>query len=267
MTIPYRGLSGESDAQHQNQPPAISRRVFRQLTAPRRMDIPQPAVMPSGISGQPELHRRPVGDEAASPRPRRRMQFMPAFWTITGLLSLVVNVILIAILLSLANQVFALKAVVKDQLIGGLAKNFAMMDQASIKTNINVTTSVPAKFTLPLETDTTVTLTTDTPIKGARVSLQTGGLTITNAATNILLPAGTVLPIHLTLAVPVDQQIPVNLNVPVDIPLNQTDLHQPFVGLQDVVKPYEKLLGSVPETWKEIICGTTPSDICQAVIP
>jgi hypothetical protein len=229
--------------------------------------MPQP-VIPSGISGQPEVHRRPVENEvAAPPRPRRRMQFMPAFWTTTGFMSLVVTVILIVVLLTLANQLFALKAIVKDQLIDGLAQNFALMDRASIKTNINVTTSVPAKFTLPLETDTTVTLTSETPIKGARVSLQTGGLTITNAATNILLPAGTVLPIHLTLEVPVDQQIPVNLNVPVDIPLNQTELHRPFEGLQNVVKPYQTLLDGVPGTWKEIICGSNPSDICQAVIP
>jgi hypothetical protein len=32
------------------------------------------------------------------------------------------------------------------------------------------------------------------------------------------------------------------LNVDVDIPLNQTDLHEPFVGLQGVVKPYYCLL-------------------------
>jgi hypothetical protein len=186
---------------------------------------------------------------------------------LTGLISLVVNVILIAVLLSLANQVFTLKAVVNDQLIGGLAKNFALMDQARIKTNINVTTKVPARFTLPLDTDTSVTLTKETHIKGARVTLATGGLQITSAPTNILLPAGTVLPIHLTLEVPVDQEIPVNLNVPVDIALNQTDLHKPFVGLQEVVKPYQTLLAGVPGTWKEIICGSNPSDICQAVVP
>jgi hypothetical protein len=265
MMVPAKNYPGDAEVQRQDQPPAISRRVFRQLTAPRRNEIPQP-VIPSGISGQPAVYRQ-AAESPEVARPRRRFHFMPAFWTITGLLSLVVNVILITVLLSLANQVFTLKAIVEDQLIGGLAKNFALMDQARIKTNINVTTKVPAKFTLPLETDTTVTLTKDTPIKAARVTLSTGGLQITNAPTNILLPAGTVLPIHLTLEVPVDQQIPVDLNVPVDIPLNQTDLHKPFVGLQEVVKPYQTLLDSVPGTWEEIICGSNPSEFCQAVVP
>ena len=67
---------------------------------------------------------------------------------------------------------------------------------------------------------------------------------IYNAPTDIILPAGTVLPIHLDLVVPVDQQIPVELNVAVDIPLNQTDLHTPFVGLQQVLDPYYTMLES-----------------------
>jgi hypothetical protein len=32
--------------------------------------------------------------------------------------------------------------------------------------------------------------------------------------------------------------VPVVLNVDVDIPLEQTQLHEPFTGLQDVVKPF-----------------------------
>jgi hypothetical protein len=76
-----------------------------------------------------------------------------------------------------------------------------------------------------------------------------------------------VLPIHLALSVPVDQQIPVVLNVPIDIPLEKTELHKPFVGLQDVVRPYQTLLKSVPGTWREIICGPRPSEFCQSVIP
>ena len=32
--------------------------------------------------------------------------------------------------------------------------------------------------------------------------------------------------------------VPVALNVDVDIPLEQTQLHEPFVGLQEVVKPF-----------------------------
>jgi hypothetical protein len=35
----------------------------------------------------------------------------------------------------------------------------------------------------------------------------------------------------------VDTQVPVVLDVPVNIPLSETELNEPFVGLQEVIKP------------------------------
>jgi hypothetical protein len=75
-------------------------------------------------------------------------------------------------------------------------------------------------------------------INNALVTVRTGGLNIVNALTTIVLPQGTTLPIVLNLTVPVDQMVPVVLNVGVDIPLEQTQLHEPFVGLQEVIKPF-----------------------------
>ena len=126
---------------------------------------------------------------------------------------------------------------------------------------------MPAKFKLPLDTETTVVLSQDTRIDGARVSLVTGGLSINNAPADIVLPAGTRLPIFLKLSVPVNQKIPVKLNVDVDIPLNQTDLHQPFVGLQGVVQPYYQLLNETPNSWQEALCGRSPDALCRWLIP
>jgi hypothetical protein len=94
------------------------------------------------------------------------------------------------------------------------------------------------------------------------VQLNTGGLTIYNAPAEILLPAGTQLPILLNLDVPVDQEIPVNLDVSVDIPLSETDLHEPFAGLQAVLTPYIQLLEGTPDTWDQAICGPEPSAFC-----
>lgn len=272
MTTSPMNLSDSSSSDSQNQPAVTSRRIFRQLTAPQRTQQEAAAAQPVAAETPPPP-TPPVATATlaaavpAQPRARREWKFLPAFWTVTGVISLTFNVILIVILLSLATQVFALKAVLQDQLIGGLAKNFALMDQAHIVTNVKINTQVPAKFSLPLETDTSVTLTKDTTIKTAKVTLATGGLQIINAPTNIILPAGTVLPIHLSLNVPVDQQIPVVLNVPIDIPLEQTELHQPFVGLQNVVRPYQTLLDAIPGTWAEIICGSEPNDFCLAIIP
>jgi hypothetical protein len=88
-----------------------------------------------------------------------------------------------------------------------------------------------------------VTLSEDVTINGASVTVFTGGLNINNARANIVLPQGTVLPIFIQgLAVPVDQQVLAELDVAVDIPLNQTDLHEPFVGLQKVVEPFYCLI-------------------------
>jgi hypothetical protein len=66
-----------------------------------------------------------------------------------------------------------------------------------------------------------------------------GSIAPDSASANIVLPQGTVLPIFIqNLSVPVDQKVLAELNVAVDIPLNETDLHEPFVGLQQVVEPY-----------------------------
>ncbi len=252
--------NGEGTHYHSIQ---VSRRVYRQMTAPARSNQAQ-------RTPQTGARMATFSPEPSNPEPVKqphKFHFLPAFWTITSLVSLVINVILIVVLILLANLLFTLKSVVETQLIGGLASNFQLMDQAQISTTVNISTYVPAKFNLPLETDTTVTLTKDTEIQAAYVSLHTGGLTITHAATNIILPSGTILPIHLSLVVPVDQQIPVNLVVPVNIPLNQTELHQPFVGLQNVVQPYQKLLDGIPNSWETILCGNNPSDLCRAVVP
>lgn len=191
----------------------------------------------------------------------------PAFWTIASLLSLAVNIILIIVLVSVGQQLFAVKDLLQSQMIGGLYQNFEQMDTAHIRTTIPVSTEVPAKFDLPLSTNTTVTLTEDTMIQSATIySLNAGALYISQAQTSIVLPAGTNLPVALNLTVPVDQKIPVDLMVEVDIPLDQTELHQPFVGLQEVVKPYYTLLNSLPNSWSETLCGPLPTQFCQEYV-
>lgn len=191
----------------------------------------------------------------------------PAFWTIAGALSIIVNIILIILVIVLGQQLFSLKQLVETQVIGGLYNNFVLMDNAHIRTTIPVSTEVPAKFDLALNTNTNVVLTEDTHLLNATIyELNAGGmLYIPRAKTNIILPAGTTLPVALNLTVPVDQKIPVNLNVEVDIPLNQTELHEPFVGLRDVVSPYHGMLGSLPNSWQETLCGPDPSGLCQQI--
>ena len=131
-----------------------------------------------------------------------------------------------------------------NSLLAGLYTNFEKMDRASIDTDVQVNTTIPVKFDLQLNQQTNVVLSQDVTIDNAVVTVKTGGLNITNALTTIVLPQGTTLPIVLNLTVPVDTTVPVTLNAPVNIPLNQTQLHEPFVGLQDVIRPFYCLINS-----------------------
>jgi hypothetical protein len=172
----------------------------------------------------------------------------PAFWTIASALSLTVNVILIIVLFSLLFGVKKSGISTSNMInlgssfLGGLYTNFEKMDRASINTDVKVETTIPVKFDLLLNQQTSVVLSQDVTINNALVTVNTGGLNITRANTTIVLPQGTTLPIVLNLTVPVDTIVPVTLNVPVNIPLNQTQLHVPFTGLQDVVGPFYCML-------------------------
>jgi hypothetical protein len=183
----------------------------------------------------------------------------PAFWQTASVLSLIINVILIIVMLVVVRYVFTLKSLIQDGLIGGLYDNFVLMDQANITATINVATTIrvqdtmPVVFDLPLNQDTVVVLVGETPINGATIYLNGAAVPI-----DLVLPTGTPLNINLDLVVTVSQTIgvsldvPINLEVPVDIPLDQTELHQPFTGLQGVVSPYRGLLNDLPNSWQDI---------------
>ena len=187
----------------------------------------------------------------------------PAFWSISSILSLSVNLILIIVLIFLAQYLFRIKTIVDKPLIRGLYTSFEQMDQAHIKTTILVedtiivNDSIPVVFDLPLQQNTVVTLVKNTPIKNATIYINNQPVPL-----DLVLKKGTELAISLDLIVPVNQTIPVTLNVPVslsvpvDIPLDQTDLHDPFVGLQGAVYPYYDFLLSQHNEWEDYpICN------------
>ena len=92
------------------------------------------------------------------------------------------------------------------------------MDQAHIRTTITVSDTIqvkdtiPVVFDLPLSQKTEVTLTKNTPIKGATIYLNGQAVPL-----DLDLPPGTKLGIQLDLTVPVNQTVPVVLNVPVNL--------------------------------------------------
>lgn len=192
-----------------------------------------------------------------SPKMRKILwqgSFLPAFWSIGSVLSVVLNIILLVTVIVLGNQLFTIKRMLTNDVVGGLYYNFLLMDQAKITTSVQVEDTILVQFDLPLKQKTMVELTKDTPIENANVSMSTGGLNIFQAPTDIILPKGTILPVELDLIVPVETQVPISLTVPVDIPLNQTELHEPFVGLQDVVSPFYWMLVNQPNSWPQVRC-------------
>jgi hypothetical protein len=239
-------------APDQNEPSKMKKLISGNMDESIRSKLPSrngstPPRVPMSTTPVP-----PTMSSSSSPEPRPkgwRFKFLPAFWTIASLISLTVNIILIVILLlgwQLLSQIRTLQSYGLGKasgLLGGLYDNFVKMDQANITTSIHVEKEIPVQFSLNVSGPTNVTLTQPVTISGATVWVQTGGLNIRDANATIVLPAGVVLPINIeNLVVPVDQKVLAVLDVPVDIPLDQTELHEPFVGLQQVVKPWYCLI-------------------------
>ena len=176
-------------------------------------------------------------------------KFMPAFWTVACIFSLLVNIILIGLLISFGHHFFALKSLVSDGLVNGASSSLATMDKAHIITTVPVKTTVqvkdelPVVFSLPINQNTQLSLTQDTRIKGAYIYLNN-----TAVQTDLTIPANTPIQANFNMNVPVSTTVPVNiavpinLKVPVDIAVSQTDLHQSIVGLQDAIAPYQTAL-------------------------
>lgn len=187
---------------------------------------------------------RPVPSFSAPPSEPKKpsykdLRFGPAFWNVTGVLSLVVNGILIAILLILFRYLGFLHFTSNDigtGLVGGLFTNFEKMDAATIRTNIPVDAQIPLDIVVPVQTTTQITLAQQVVIPNAHVRITTPNVNI-NSDAEVTLPAGTPLNVNLNFSLPVKTTIPVHLDVPVNIPLNATELHEPFVGLQEVIRP------------------------------
>ncbi len=216
---------------------AILRAAKRATASPRWMRASPPSPSPSPA---------PQTIAPRAPRKKRSLQLLPTFWTIASVLSMLVNIVLILILLIAFNRLGALQGGIRNAgttLLGGLYSNFEKMDRAHIRVTVPVTLQdVPVQFDLPYETDTVVVLTEDTPLR-ASVRINAGIVNI-NGPADIILPAGARLPIHLNLVIPVDTSVDIQTQIPIDIPLASTDLHDPFVGLQEVVRPWYCLIKS-----------------------
>lgn len=176
-----------------------------------------------------------------------------AFKNFAIIFSFAVNAIFLIVLLVAAPLIIPIVNDVAEPLVGGLNDSFVQMGQAKISRTIEVNDVIPITFTLPLSTETVVTTTAAVPLQvPAEFILPDNGGTIRGIVA-IELPANLPLPVQLALEVPVDQQIPVALSVDVNIPLQETELGQPFSQLQQLFAPLDRLLTSLPSSNAELL--------------
>lgn len=226
-----------------------------------RVDDSIKARLPRGSGGgqppqPPVVYEQPYQE----PPPRRQLSgFMPAFWTIASVLSMIVNVVLIALILILFQMVGALQSTANDQfsgLLGGLYQNFVKMEQATITSNIPVDANIPLNIMVPVQArNETITLSQPADIRGVQIDIVTPGFTLHARDARVILPAGTPLNVDFDLELPVQNSIPIHLDVPVNIPLRETQLREPFVGLQDVVEPWYCMVEPNALVMGEQICS------------
>jgi len=253
----------EPEPKSQPQP----RSPIEQLPRLKPVSQPTPQVKPEEASPKPKTHassvdlsklpqrkqtaqipqepEEPPVQQAftqAPPDRSRREKLLRALWTMASVFSMILNVVLIIVLV-IAFWAYrdiqvpeGVDISMLNNLLSGLHTNFEKLDRATIQTVIPVDAQIPLDITVPVQRTTQITLSETVNIPNAQVVINTGGLNI-NSTARVTLPAGTPLTVNLNFDLPVQTSIPVHLEVPVNIPMAETELHEPFVGLQEVVQP------------------------------
>ena len=211
---------------------------------------PEPKATASPVIGKLPRSNGPVqqvsAGQVADPESKqdkpRLERFLRALWTIASLISMAVTIVVIILVVVLFRAYRDIKLpegldiTMASKFLGGLYANFEKLDRATIRATIPVDAQIPLDISVPVQTTTQITLAESVIIPNAQVVINTGGLNI-NSNARVTLPAGTPLSVNLNFDLPVQTSIPVHLDVPVVIPMAETELHEPFVGLQDVVQP------------------------------
>ena len=182
-----------------------------------------------------------------------------AFKNFAIVFSFIVNFILIIVLLLVAPIIIPIVADIAVPIVGGLNDSFVDMEKASIIRTITVTDEIPINFTVNLHDNTIVTLTAPVNVTAPTAFVLPGGGGAIYGTVSLDLPTGMALPVELNVDVPIDEQIPISLPVKVVIPLNETELGDPFNQLKDLFGPIDVLLRDLPSSNGELTERVTSS--------
>jgi hypothetical protein len=218
-------------------------------TIPESHDPAQPAVssaVPPTVSIVPATSAAtPAQVLPEQPRKSRPRKFWDAAKTLTLITSMIINLILIAAIVILANQVGSIKMTLNN-VLGQLDSAFEGLGQAVINDTIKINQQVPVQFDLPLKQDTVVTTQSPVPIN-TQATFSLGQFGSINGTVSLQLPAGTSLPVHLELTVPVSNSIPVVFDQPVSIPLADKGLGPVVAKLRAALSPIISLVQQLPD--------------------
>lgn len=214
-------------------------------STPAESVSPEP-VITDAPAAPPPVHNVPVPAAMPDkPRKPRRQKFWDAAKTLTLIVSMIINLILIVAVVVLANQVGAIKMTLSS-VLGQLDSAFEGLGAASIKDTIAIDQQVPVRFDLPLSQDTVVITQGPVPIN-TQATFSLGQFGSINGTVSLQLPAGTQLPVHLDLVVPVSNTIPVVFNQPIDIPLAEKGLGPVVAKLRAALAPIISLIDQLPD--------------------
>lgn len=176
-----------------------------------------------------------------------------AFKTFAIIFSFIMNFVLLIVLMAVGGLIIPIVNDIVEPIVGGLNDSFVDMSEATISQEIEIDTTMPISFVLPLELkNTEVVLAGPVDVSTPATFVLPGGGGQISGQVFLTLEPGLVLPVNITENVPVDQEIPVTMSVPVEIPLAETELGTPFLTLRGLFAPLNDLLIGLPSSNEEL---------------
>jgi hypothetical protein len=190
---------------------------------------------PQGREPRREVPRTHSSSERKRPmryrltNPQRDLQIEKG-WRAIAALSLVLNVLLMVGLIVVGRSQ-SRSTETMNALVGDVRDGFSALMSADLMAEVGVSQQIPLELELPLQQDAVVTLTEQTSVEGALITIQTSNFQVYNAPAMVVLPPGTRLPIALDVNVPLRTTVPIELEVPVRFSIAGSDLGPAFEAL------------------------------------
>ncbi len=175
-----------------------------------------------------------------------------AFKNFAIVFSFVLNIFFIVLLIAAATMIIPALKEIAEPMVSGMNQSFTKINEAHIVRTVQIEDTIPINFDIPVSTTTEVTIIEPVPMALPTNFVLPGGGGTINGTVFFELPTGTVLPIQLDVMVPVRESVPVELSVDVDIPIEETELDDPFSDLRSIFGPLGNVLSELPDDNREV---------------